>query len=182
MKTFEHDSNKEFDGIMRHLSESTKGNIHDNGTIEITTNSLFNNNANLYHPKNVVDYSNNNNFYESNTELQNGEVCFDFKNKLIQLTEYSIKTSGGGQDGYHLRNWVVEASNDKKNWEIVDQHDDDSSLRGSNRIVTFKTKVKETNSFYRYIRIRQTEKSWSNNYVFVMYYVEFYGKLKESSK
>lgn len=180
MKTFEHDSNKEFDGIMRHLSESTKGNIHDNGTIEITANSLFNND-NSHHPKNVVDYSNNN-YYDSNTGVQNGEVCFDFKNKLIQLTEYSIKTSNGGQDGCHLRSWVVEASNDKKNWEIVDQHEDDSSLRGSGRIVTFKTKVKETNSFYRYIRIRQTGKSWSNSYDFIMYYVEFYGKLKESSK
>lgn len=178
IKTFEHDSNNEFHGIMRHLSEETNENIHDNGTIEITTNSLYND-SDSYHPKNVVDYQKNNN-YESNNKLQDAEICFDFKDNSIQLSEYSIQTSSGDQNGYHLRNWVVEVSNDKKKWDIVDQHNNDSSLRGKSLIVTFKTK--EMASFYRYIRIRQTGKSWNDSYETVIYYLEFYGKLKEAIK
>ena len=58
------------------------------------------------------------------------------KNK-IQVTNYSIKTS---VSGFRLKKWVFEASNDGKNWEIIDEHVNDSALNKSNAIVTFDIK------------------------------------------
>ena len=34
------ESVKEFEGIMRNLTNETDGNIHDNATVEITSNSI----------------------------------------------------------------------------------------------------------------------------------------------
>ena len=176
-KKFEHDSNNEFHGILRYLSEETHGNIHDNGTIEITSNSIHLNN-NSYHPKNLVDYEKDN-YYESNNE-EKVFICFDFKDKLINPSSYSIKSYNDGQTSGHLRNWVVEVSNDKNTWKTIDKHENDSVLRGNNIIATFNTE--ETKEFYRFIRLRQTGESWYSNggyYYIYFYFIEFYGKLKE---
>ena len=82
-----HQNGDEFNGINNYLVRQTHGNIHDNGTVEITTNSS---NGDYAHPKNLIDYQNQNNYYHSQ-EDSNVEVCFDFKNKKVQLAGYSIK-------------------------------------------------------------------------------------------
>lgn len=45
--------NDKFSGIMRYLNNNKKGNIHDNGTIKIASNSIC---ADCLHPKNLVDF------------------------------------------------------------------------------------------------------------------------------
>ncbi|KAK8835257.1 hypothetical protein M9Y10_017042 [Tritrichomonas musculus] len=161
---------EEFKGIMRHLTEETGGNIHDNGTIEITSNSV----CSSYYPRNIVDYQNDN-FYHSNNQ-ENSEICFDFKDKEIQITSYSLKSCNWGQNSNHLKSWVVEVSNDHQKWDEIDKRENNSILNGSNFIGTFDTK--ENKSFYRFVRLRQTGKSWCNNYCTVIASIEFYGKMK----
>ena len=166
---------QEFDGIMRYLSKESGGNIHDNGTVEITTNSIYNNNTNSYHPKQLVDYNNDNRYDSDN--VSGVFVCFDFKKNRIQLSSYSIKSYSGGQNGAHLRNWVIEVSNDGNTWTEIDCHSNDSTLNHENAIGTFKIS-KESNDFYRFVRLRQTGYSWSNNYYIYLCFIEFYGKLQ----
>lgn len=104
-------------------------------------------------------------------------MSFDFKEKQILPTNYSIQSAADTQSNQHLRNWVVEVSNDKVNWEIIYQHSDDSTLNSRGKMATFSTK--KTSLFYRYIRIRQTGKSWwEGTYYSYIQYIEFYGKLK----
>ena len=176
-KEFKLEKGHEFEGIMNILIKETGGNIHDNGTIEITSNSIKDN----HHPKNLVDYKNTN-FYLSNEE-PGAFVCFEFKDRGIQLSSYSIGSGSDGPNHSHLRNWVVEVSNDGKKYEEVDCHSDYSELNGSNIIRTFD--VKKTNGkFYRLIRLRSTGYSWScypssNKYAIYFYYIEFFGKLEE---
>ena len=174
VREIKHDANNEFHGIMRQLTDETNGNIHDNGTIEITSNSISGSN----HPKYLVDYQNDN-YYHSKDE-ENATICFDFKERAIQMTSYSIKSYNGNQSNGHLRNWVVEVSNDKNSWTAVDKHENDSTLRGYNIIANFITK--ETDEFYQFARLRQTGKSWSDDYYTYFYFIEFYGKLKEKNK
>lgn len=174
---FKYEQGKEFDGILRYLSSESNENIHDNGTINISSNSIYDNDDS-YHKKNLVDYQNNI-YYESKNE-QNVLIYFDFKDKEIQLSNYSIKSYDGAQNYGYLRNWVIEGSNNENDWEILDSHSNDSSLRGNNIIATFKTKKMKT--FYRFIRLHQTGESWynnDNNYYLYFYMIEFYGKLKE---
>ena len=174
--SIEHQEGREFSGIMKHLSESTGGNIHDNGTIEITSNSIYCYDDG-YHPKNLVNYNQSPyTFYHSNGDA-NTYIRFDFKDKKIQVDSYSIQSYNYGPNCGHLRNWVLEVSNDSDHWEVIDSHSNDSSLNGGNIIKTFHTNKSE--SFYRFVQIRQTGQSWRNDYYVYFPYVEFYGKLKQ---
>ena len=177
---------KEFHGIMRYLTVKTGGNIHDNKTIEITSSD---DNSGCP-PKNLVDYDNSNNFYDSGSLLRSEpKICFDFKAKSIQLFNYSIQShhnnSGDGKStsGYpgHLKNWVIEVSNDGRHWETIDQHSNDSTLNGNSIIATFNINPQPT-TFYRYVQLRATGASWygNNRYDIFFPFIEFYGKLKEA--
>lgn len=173
---FKYQKGKEFEGIMHFLSEKTNGNIHDNGTIEITSNSI---DKNIFgnHPKNLVVQNQNN--YESNDD-ENIYVCFDFKDRRIQLTNYSIKSNKDGYNCFNLKSWIVEVSNDGESWTNVDEHQNDSALNESNAIVTFN--IKKLNSFYRFVRLRQTGISWNSicGYYIVLNQFEIFGKLRKS--
>lgn len=170
--TFSADNNNKFHGILRHLCKECGGNVHDKGVVEIWSSTEFQGQG--FHPKNVVDYDSKSFFAPRNVE--NVDICFDFKEKQIQPTNYSIQSLNSGCGPAHLRNWVFEVSNDKVNWDIVDQHSNDSTLNGYDKFATFNTK--QTDSFYRYIRIRQTGISWSGDYYSYIPYIELYGKLK----
>lgn len=171
-EVFDHKEGDEFKGIIGHLTEETGGNIHDNGTIQITSNSVYSD----YYPRNIVDYQNSN-YYESDDQ-ENSHVCFDFKDKEIQVTGYSLKSVSWGINSHNLKSWVVEVSNDQQSWEEIDKRENDSSLNGPNLIATFRTKEKK--SFYRFIRLRLTGKSWSNYYYVAIASIEFYGKMKQT--
>lgn len=167
-----HQNGAEFNGINNYLINQTGGNIHDNCTVVITTNSS---NGDYAHPKCLVDYQNQNNYYHSQNDTDI-EVCFDFKNKKVNLTGYSIKSIWNGINSCNLKNWVVEVSNDKSQWEIVDEPNNDSTLNGASLVAYFSTK--KTIDFYRYVRLRQTGRNWENDYLVIIVALEFYGKLQ----
>lgn len=56
IEKFVFEEGQEFKGIMHHLTVESGGNIHDNGTVEITANSI----NGEHHPKNLADYENDN--------------------------------------------------------------------------------------------------------------------------
>lgn len=177
-KEFKPEQGREFDGIMQYLVKETGGNIHDNGTIEITSNSFYSS----WEPKKLADL-NCDCCYQAKNE-SDVFVCFDFKSRRIQLSNYSIKSYTNGENNMHLRNWTIEVSNNGENWEEIDRHTDDTTLNGSNKTATFKVS-KERSDFYRFVRIHQTGYSWyeypnSNRYDIQMRLVEFFGKLDEN--
>ena len=173
-KSFEYCQGQEFEGIIKYLTNKTGGNIHDNGTIEITTNNL---NSNCP-PKNVVDFNNDNCFDPSSSGMKDSFVRFDFKDKLIQLTNYSIQSSNSNSN--NLKNWNVEVSNDGEKWEIVDRHVNDSVLKNAKSICTFNIS-KPLPEFYRFIRLIETGCCWrgDNRYDGDFSKIEFFGKLQE---
>lgn len=163
----------EIEGIMKYLNQNSSGNIHDNGTINITSNSIL---SGSYNPKNLVDYNNNNNNWYASENKKDAEVVFDFKDMLIQVSSYSIKSIHSGPNMNHLRNWVIEISNDGNEWEEIDKRENESSLNGSNFIKTFA--VQHIKSFCRFVKLRQTGKNWFNNYTTNINTIDFNGKFK----
>ena len=79
IKVFNRQPQNEFNGIIKYLTDKTGGNIHDNGTIEVTSNSIEGSN----HPKNLLDTCN---YYGPEIKEANFWVCFDFKNMEIEIT------------------------------------------------------------------------------------------------
>lgn len=184
IKTFECSQDKEtFNGIMKYLTNQTGRNIHNNGTIKITSNSINTSNQN---PQNSVDFDNSESNYCSK-DLSDSHICFDFKNRSVQLSNYAIKsrTKGSSSDYTSLKSWVIEASNDNTNWIELDRRDNDKSLNGRGFTKTFTVKNPQA-AFYRFIRLRQTGKSWyggdDKSYHFGLTFIEFYGKLQEPAK
>ena len=172
VKTFEYSSGGEFEGIMRHLSRETGGNIHDNGTIVVSTNNLNQG----YPPKNVVDYGSDSFYDPGNGNMQNSFVCFDFKERLVQVTDYSIKS----YTQRYLRNWSIDVSKDGSVWETVDRHVDDPTLKGANKIGTFSISQPRS-EYYRFVRLVETGCRWDDDtcYDGDISMIEFYGQLKE---
>lgn len=176
-KEFDVRPGSNFDGIMRYLTRETKGNIHDNGTVSITSNSVSSGGD----PKNLVNYEDESRYQSIMHGNGNAYIRFDFKDMTIQLTKYTIQSNSCiGKDWYDLRNWVIEVSDDGLKWEEIDRHVDDPSLNGHNIVFTFNVQ-KPNNGFHRFVQLRQTGVTWSrpsDKYHFFFCFLEFYGKIK----
>lgn len=178
LEVFKYQPGSEFEGIIKSLTTKTGGNIHNNGTIKITTNSQY---ANCV-PQNMLDFDSgdikNELIYHSDN-IENTIVCFDFKNRFVRLSNYSIMSKSCYESC--LRNWVIEASNDEKIWVTIDTKVDNNLLNGERNIHTFNIEQKNSD-FYRFIRLRQTGKSWRENgtqFYISIYQIEFFGALRE---
>ena len=174
---FQRSEGREFQGIMKYLTDKTGQNIHDNGTIEITSNSILNDDEKTYHPKHLVDYGINNYYHSKNDK--NFYICFDFKNFSVQLTGYSIKSSGYPKDDErHLKSWIIEVSNNNTDdsWTIVDTKENDQNLNEPN-VAAFFTNEVQKNEFFRFVRLRQTG---PHEYIFFPL-IEFFGKLRSNA-
>lgn len=177
IKEFTCNKGDELNGIMKYLEKKTNGNINDNKTIKITSNSIHNSSR---HPKNLVDFSSSN-VYQSKDD-GDAIICFDFKSMFVQLSSYSILSCNSNDNGAHLKNWVIEVSNDGKLWTEVDRNENSAVLRGPYKCVNFNV-LQQTKDFFRFIRLRQTGESWwymgEHNYL-TLCSIDFYGKLKYS--
>lgn len=170
-------------GILNHLSSICNGNLHDNGVVCVTTNSIENDQK-KFHPRVVIDKFNKKRHYDYRSkDIGNAFVCFDFgENRKVQLTNYVIESSHKPKGTCHLKNWKIEGTNNKNNWkDVLDVRNDVSSLRGEGKIADFDISS-PNDKFYRYIRIHQSGKSWYqyNNHQKISFCnIEFFGKIKE---
>ena len=89
VKLIEVNENNELNGIINYLTNESGGNPHDNGTIEVTSNSIC---SPFCHPKNLLNSAQEEDYLPKSSEL-NAWVLFDFKNCEIQISKYSLKSS-----------------------------------------------------------------------------------------
>lgn len=123
-------------------------------------------------PKNVVDYNNDNCYCTGNHDT-NAWICFDFKNREIEISSYTIKSARTG----HAKNWVIEVSNDGSNWTQIHEVTDCSELNGNSNIKTFEVQQKQK---CRYCRFRHNGKYWNmSSFYFRIGCIEFYGCLSD---
>lgn len=172
-REFNYTKGKEFEGIICFLHNKTGGNIHENGTVEITSNSIDGSN----YPKNLGDFNNGRDSYYSKNE-SGAYVCFDFKDRSIQLICYSIQSGNSSPYQSTLRNWNIQVSNDGNEWICVDSQRNKPQLNGNFKIANF-TVRKKLDNFYRFIRLLSTGDSWDKIETkrFGIHKIEFFGKL-----
>jgi hypothetical protein len=68
---------------------------------------------------------------------RNNWICYDFKERRILPTHYTIRTNGYGPGYWHLKSWLVETSTDGENWPEVARQEDNKQLNGKWSIATF---------------------------------------------
>lgn len=164
--------NHEFEGIINYFKTKKEGEL--NNYIKITSTKLESDSHSTIH---VVNYQEKRDYFSSGP-FENPWICFDFKDKKIILSNYTIR-------GYHSsnqpRSWVIEGTNFDDNdsndkWETIDEHKDCDDLKGGNKTHTFSIK-NSNNKSYRYIRMRSTGIDWCNGRYLCINAIEFYGSL-----
>jgi hypothetical protein len=165
-----------FCGLIHHLCDESQGNVHERGVVNITCSSRARNEC-----WQIVNYDWNDYFYTQN--LANSWIQFDFKDRLVSLTHYSLKS--GGASGYHFLEWTISGSNDGNSWTIVDDQKT-QVLNGKYITKLFecgdKSSVSSFSPFYRYLRLTQTGKNSSKNDHLDLSNIEFFGSIVKSTR
>jgi hypothetical protein len=95
----------------------------------------------------------------------------------------TLKTYGASQGKCHLREWVIEGSNDGSTWEILDRRNTEE-LNGYSIVKTFGCSSAKSSDFFRFVRLKQTGKNcrsgWEDH-ILVLTNIEFFGTLETNS-
>jgi hypothetical protein len=114
------------------------------------------------------------NSYWMSTNDPNSWICFDFKDRDVSLTNYTLKS--GGADGWFPVNWVIEGSNNGMDWTTLDTQTA-QTLRGKYVVDNFRCSSHRS-EYFRCIRLRQTGKNSTGSDQLLLCNVEFFGKLR----
>jgi hypothetical protein len=158
------------DGIIAHLTRECGGNVHDRHVVDITSGSFeketqganphsgaYNNNP-YYAAKNAVDLETSSVFgsayrLSNIRHTRNNWICYDFKERRIVPTHYTIRTNGNDPGYSLLKSWVVEMSVDGESWWEVAREEDNKQLNGSRSASIFPVAGGEECRFIRLVNI-----------------------------
>ena len=119
--------------------------IHEQGKITILASSTTKNK-----PEKVIDYETNDDWF-SNGNPDNW-IEFNFKNQKVKINGYSIKTYNNATNWHHLKNWIIEGSNNRNQWMEIDKKENNSDLNGRNYQCFFP--ISRRGDEFQYIRLR----------------------------
>lgn len=127
---------------------------------------------------NAADFSNSLHFWSlSHT---NAWLKYDFKDRKVHPTFYSIRTYSAGIGNSHLRSWVIEGSNtnNDNDWKVLDSRNNMTCLNNTDAEVTLKiTENLDENESFRFLRFHQTGQNYKNGFSLAISALEFFGSL-----
>ena len=126
-------------------------------------------------PNNVILYDDLGKRFYSGRE-KNCSICFDFKDNRVIPTDYTIRSIAWMPNSCHPKSWVIEGSNNKLNWEIIDEKVNCPLLNGSSIVKTFSVDNKSKKE-YRFLRMRLTGANWQGKSYLALESFEIYGTL-----
>lgn len=171
---FDDKEENRMNGIIRHLTNESGGNVHDKGIVCVTCSSERGESCRL--SKNAVDLDNKQTRFVSKNR-ENSWLKYDFKEKKVHPTHYSIRSKLCVKGDWHPQHWVIEGSNSgEEDWKILDTRNNITVLNDKSVTHTFDIQEKLLeNEFYRFLRIRQTGKNAGNNYYLGFSALEYFG-------
>jgi hypothetical protein len=162
-----------YNGIIAHLTNKCGSNVHTHGLVQITASSVCPQSRNsTYQPQQLADlleYS----IFDSQ-DLPDQWVCLDFGTMSMAATHYTIRTTGAGERGPHLKSWVIEGSVDGQQWTELDRKENNGQLKARNAYVSF---AMSTPTEVRMIRLRQTGRNHVGNNYLTLSAFEIFGTI-----
>ena len=170
---FIYDESKKLDGVIAHLTRECGGNVHDRGIVNVTGTSVCEGK-----PENVADLGTDSLYWSRNRE--NAWICYDFKERRVIPTSYSVMSCTDNRGGWHPKSWVIEVSNDgtENSWTKLDCRDNNDDLNYKLVTVNFKISRVPRESF-RFFRFRQTGKNHHRSDSLALCSLEIFGTLVE---
>ncbi|KAK8860588.1 hypothetical protein M9Y10_012253 [Tritrichomonas musculus] len=166
-----YDENNKFNGILKHLTDVSNGNIQTNKTIEIRSSKLC-----CGKFESIVDFGNQGGFAHIDGSPTPRWLQIDFRERRVQINSYLIKSSP--EHNNYLKSWRVEIS-DGNHWEKIDEQDNATELNGKNQMKLFKVQMTKP---FRLIRIITEKPNFSCDDGFSLGKLEFYGNIIENNK
>jgi hypothetical protein len=159
------------EGLLWILGRLCGGNPHDKECICVS-GTPYDGSA-CYQARNVADVESDS-FFWSDAE-SNRWVSYDFKNLRVAATHYVLRSNGNGPGNRHLRSWVLEVSENGRDWRVIDRREEDGSLNDCNKVRSFELRtIVET----RFIRLRQTGVNWQGDHYLYFTAFELFGGLR----
>jgi hypothetical protein len=84
---------------------------------------------------------------------KNNWICYDFKEKRVVPSHYSIRSIDAEQGDAHLKSWLVEMSLDGENWKQIDFRENNTELNGKSIMKTFAVTGAQECRFLRLVHI-----------------------------
>lgn len=113
-----------------------------------------------------------------------GWIEFDFCERKVNLSSYTIRTNSDHENWNHPKTWRIVGSNDKDHWVTLDHQTNNSVLRGKCLQHRFQCENKNKN-YYRYIKYIQ-EDNWNSDtkqkYDIYLTCIEFFGSISSPNK
>lgn len=179
---YDNNSSNQFKGIIFHLGNGNPKSVIENGAVDITSSPILSNNSG-HAASHVVDFDNDSKSFLSDFK-ENSWLTYDFKNRKVRPSSYSIKSHHwGGKGNYHPKSWCIEGSNDNEHWKTLDSCTDEKCLDGKNLSKNFPVKNNlDVNEYYRYLRIRQTDVNTRNDHLLGFSSLEYFGSILEPNQ
>lgn len=176
--SFKYDISEPFNGILKHLTKISNGNIQTNKTVEITCS---NKSCGKY--EDIVDYQKEGGHLHVQENPSPRWIQIDFKKRNVQIDSYIIKSPHISEDSCndkYLKSWRIETSLDATNWKTVDERKNVSELNGNYCKCLFN--INKLTEPFRYFRIITDQPSWKNDGDgFNIGKLELFGNIIESS-
>lgn len=164
-----------FNGIIDMMTQECGGNVDKKDIVKITSSSRKRSDVDAFHAANLHDV----NSYFYSLDEENSWLKYDFKDKKIMPSHYSIRSYPSSKNSEHLKSWVIEGSNTDNvdDWKILDSRHNSSCLNDRSASHTFEIQKLKPAEYYRYIRLRQIDYNASNTFHLSLSALEFYGKV-----
>jgi hypothetical protein len=159
------------DGVIADLTRKHGGNVHERDIVKVSASSVSGNSSS-YGAHNAVNLVNHQQNLFHSDSTANQWLCYDFKDRRIELSDYSI----AAHTSYFLRSWIIEGSEDGSSWNVLDERKDNTEADSNHPITTFSVSTRMKS---RFIRLGQTGKCSSNQDWLVLYGFEVFGFLDE---
>lgn len=102
----------------------------------------------------------------------------EFKKSLIYIKSYSLLSSLTSSNSmYHIKGWKLRASIDGKKWDDIHEESNFTGLNGNLASSNFEVAKK---GVYRFFRLLQTQKGFTDVYGFSVRKIDFFGTLYET--
>ncbi|KAK8852705.1 hypothetical protein M9Y10_017694 [Tritrichomonas musculus] len=90
--------------------------------VGVTSSSVYSSSA-CHHPGNVLRYGDTSKiFYSKN--MAGSLICFEFKDRRVIPSHYTLKSVNWGVNHYNPRSWVVEGRTEGGEFETIDEESD----------------------------------------------------------
>jgi hypothetical protein len=145
-------NDKPLEGIISYLTRQHGGNVHDKGIVTITAKSVWaDDKDSRWTLRNLADVTYDSWFSSKNEPNQ--WVCWDFKERCIRPTHYTVAT----YRLYNLKSWVIDGSLTGVDWTEIDRR---TISEGLDSRWTASFPVSKSLEC-RFIRLTQTDKNHS---------------------